>query len=76
MSVGEYIVPVVICVVVVFGAFQKVDLFGSFIDGAKEGIDSLIKMAPSLIALIIGVNMLEASGFFRSYRIGCPLCVE
>lgn len=62
--IGDYVVPAVIVFVVVFGALKKVDLFDVFGMGAREGISSLISIAPSLIGLVIAVNMLEASGFF------------
>jgi len=32
-----YIVPVVICIIVVFGLVKRVPLFDTFIAGAKEG---------------------------------------
>ncbi len=74
-QIGEYIVPVVIVFVVVFGACRKVDLFDSFTKGAKEGIESLVSVAPSLIGLVIAVSMLEASGFFDIVsRILAPVC--
>lgn len=62
--IGDYVVPAVIVFVVVFGALKKVDLFDVFAMGAREGISSLISIAPSLIGLVIAVSMLEASGFF------------
>ncbi len=74
-QIGEYIVPVVIVFVVVFGACRKVDLFDSFTKGAKEGIESLVSVAPSLIGLVIAVSMLEASGFFDIVsQILAPVC--
>ncbi len=63
--IGIYTVPLIIVLAVVFGAIKKVDLFGSFTEGAKEGITSLISIAPSLIGLVTAVSMLEASGFFE-----------
>ena len=62
--IGDYVVPAVIVFVVVLGALKKVDLFDVFAMGAREGISSLISIAPSLIGLVIAVSMLEASGFF------------
>ncbi len=64
-KIGMYAVPIIIVFVVVFGAVKKVDLFESFREGAKDGIGSLISVAPSLIGLVIAVNMLSASGFFE-----------
>lgn len=63
-KIGIYAVPAVIVIVVLIGAFKKTDLFGSFTEGAKEGVGALVSVAPSLIGLIIAVSMLEASGFF------------
>lgn len=57
-------VPVAIVLTVIIGGFKRVDLFGNFTEGAKEGIGSLISIAPSLIGLVLAVTMLEASGFF------------
>ncbi len=63
-KIGVYAVPFIIVLTVVFGAVKKVDLFESFREGAKDGIGSLISIAPSIIGLVIAVNMLSASGFF------------
>lgn len=72
---GVYVIPVVIVFTVVYGAFKKVDLFDSFTQGAKEGMVSLVSVAPSLIGLIIAVTMLESSGFFELVTQFCqPLC--
>ena len=64
-NIGIYVIPSVIVFTVIFGAFKKVDLFGAFTEGARDGINALISVAPSLIGLIVGVSMLEASGFFE-----------
>ena len=70
-----FAVPAVIVLTVVIGAFKKVDLFGCFTEGAKEGIGSLISVAPSLIGLVLAVTMLEASGFFEILTgIMSPVC--
>lgn len=72
---GIYTIPFVIVAIVLYGALKKVDLFSAFTDGAKEGIHSLIGIAPSLIGLVTAVTMLEASGFFDVLTKLCrPLC--
>ena len=74
-KIGLYFVPLIIALTVIWGAVKKVDLFESFREGAKEGISSLISVAPSLMGLIIAVNMLSGSGFFEltSAYLG-PVC--
>lgn len=37
--------------------------FSDFIAGAREGLDTAVGLLPSLVALIVGVKMLTASGF-------------
>lgn len=74
-KIGIYAVLFIIVFVVIFGAVKKVDLFESFREGAKDGIASLISIAPSLIGLVIAVNMLSVSGFFDIMcGVLSPLC--
>ena len=61
-SFSVYIIPVVICIIIVFGHFKRVPLFDTFIAGAKEGFQSSISILPSLVGLIMAVTMLSASG--------------
>lgn len=54
--------PLFIAVVVVFGFVKKVPVFDAFASGAKDGIKTLLKIAPTLVGLITAVSMLKASG--------------
>ncbi len=63
--IGNFVVPVSIALIIIFGFCRKVPLFEAFTDGAKEGIVSMFSIAPSLIGLITAVSMLRASGFFE-----------
>ncbi len=74
---SNFIIPSVIVLTVIYGALKKVDLFEAFTDGAKEGIGSLISIAPSLIGLVTAVSMLEASGFFDVLtQLLQPVCTK
>ncbi len=42
--------------------FSKQASFDDFTDGAKEGISSAVKLLPTLIALVVAIKMLRASG--------------
>lgn len=55
--------PLFIAVVAVFGLIKKVPLFDAFVAGAKDGIRILVKIAPTIVGLIVAVDMLKASGF-------------
>lgn len=49
----------------IYGALKKVNVFDTFIIGAKEGFELIISLIPYLIALMVGIGMLRASGFFE-----------
>jgi spore maturation protein B len=43
---------------------KKVNVFDAFIVGAKQGFDTILTILPYLIAMIVAIGMLRASGFF------------
>ena len=56
------IVPFTICGVALYGAFHRVDVYSSLVQGAGEGLSTLVRIVPSLVGLMTAVNMLRASG--------------
>ena len=44
-------------------------LYDTFIEGAKEGIKTAVKLFPTLIGIFIGVNMLRSSGLIDFFGI-------
>jgi spore maturation protein B len=48
-----------------YGAFKKVNVFDAFIEGAKEGFSISVGLIPYLLALMLAIGMLRASGFFE-----------
>jgi len=62
----EYIsslaIPLVVCVVGAIMLFGKKTYFESFIEGARDGLKTAVGILPTLIALMIAINMLSASG--------------
>lgn len=47
-----------------YAAIKKVNVFDSFIIGAKQGFETSISIIPYLIAMMVAIGMLRASGFF------------
>ena len=45
-----------------YGIIKRVSVYDAFVDGAKEGLVTAIKVLPSLLGLIASVEMLRASG--------------
>ena len=47
-----------------FGYRQKVPVFDSFLEGAREGFSVMVKLVPILVGMLVAISMLRASGFF------------
>ena len=61
-ALSDYILPVIVVLIIIYGAFKGVDVFNMFIEGAKSGFKTVFNIIPSLIALLLSINMLKASG--------------
>ena len=55
-------IPVIILLIIVFGLIEKKQVYDIFLDGAKEGIEIVFKMFPTLIGIFIAVGALRSSG--------------
>jgi spore maturation protein B len=47
-----------------YGALKKINVFDAFVTGAKQGFETSISIVPYLIAMLVAIGMLRASGFF------------
>ena len=59
----DFIIPMVIFGIVCYGCLMKVDVYDTFIKGARNGFLTVVKIMPTLIGLMIAVGILRASGF-------------
>ena len=62
MTITAYLIPVLIAGILIFGLVKKVNVFDSFIRGAKEGLHTAADILPALVALMVAVTMFRASG--------------
>lgn len=62
-NISNIIIPVIIFYIVAYGLIHKCNVYEDFIKGAKDGFHTVIKIMPTLIALMVSVGILRASGF-------------
>ena len=55
-------IPVTILLIVTYGLIEKNKIFDTFLDGAKEGMEIVIKLFPTLVALFVAIGALRSSG--------------
>lgn len=55
-------VPIVILLIIIYGLKEKNKVYDTFLEGAKEGLDVVINIFPTLIGIFVAVGALRASG--------------
>ncbi len=60
--ISLWALPAILLVILTCGLIKKVPLYEEFTDGAKDGFKVAIKIIPYLVAIIVGISMLRASG--------------
>ncbi len=56
------LIPLIILIVLISGILKKVPVYEAFVDGAKDGLKVAINIVPYLLAIIVAISMLRASG--------------
>ena len=60
--VSVWALPAILLIILTVGILKKVPIYEEFTDGAKDGFKIAIKIIPYLVAIIVGISMLRASG--------------
>ena len=58
MNISNLILPLVVLAIVIYGIYKKVDVFDVFIIGAKEGLGMSLQIFPTILAMIVSINIL------------------
>lgn len=79
---SNIVIPVIIFYIVAYGLVNKRKVYEEFIDGAADGLKTVVKILPTLVGLMVGVGVLRASGFMGflggllgklTERVGIPV---
>ena len=61
-SISPWILPGLMAGFLLFGLCRRVRVYEVFVDGAKDGFQVAVKIIPYLVAILVAVGMLRASG--------------
>ena len=61
-SVANILLMGIIVAFIVAGVFKRVNVYDSFIEGAKDGFQTAVRIIPYLVAILVGVAVFRASG--------------
>ena len=63
--ISDLAMPMIILLIVIYGLKEKNKIFDTFLDGAKEGIETTISILPTLIGLFVAIGALRSSGILE-----------
>ena len=69
-ALGNGILLMIILLIVLGGIYKKIDVFDSFVEGAKEGFTTSIKIIPYLVGMLVAISLLRTSGTFDVIILG------
>ena len=58
------LILLVILLIILGGIYKKIDVFDAFVDGAKNGFDTAVKIIPYLVGMLVAISLLRTSGTF------------
>ena len=61
-AISAWLIPIIVLGSLAWGLVKKVPVYETFVDGAKDGLKVTVSVVPYLIAIIVAVSMLRASG--------------
>lgn len=72
LFLSNAIIPLFLFFIVSFGLLKKQNIYSDFIEGASDGLKTVIGIMPTLVGLMVAVGVLRASGFldFLSQILG------
>lgn len=76
MVLSVFIIPMMILFIVVYGMINKTAIYDVFVEGAKDGMKTVVGIAPTLIGLMMAVGVLRASGFLDFLAQGMGILTE
>lgn len=63
--ISNLAMPMIILLIVTYGLKEKNKVFDTFLEGAKEGIETTINILPTLIGLFVAIGALRSSGILE-----------
>lgn len=55
-------IPIIMLIIIVYGLLEKNKVYDTFVEGAKEGIEIVFNIFPTLIGIFVAVGALRSSG--------------
>ena len=61
-AISLWTLPAIIIIILTWAMIKRVAIYETFVEGAKDGVKVSINIIPYLVAIIVAISMLRASG--------------
>lgn len=75
-TLANVILFTIIILFIISGAIKKINVYEAFIEGAKEGFTTAVRIIPYLVAILVAVGVFRASGGMDVVISSIEWCVE
>lgn len=76
MILSNFLLFSIIVSFLVGGHLKKVDIFGTFVEGAKGGFETSVKIIPYIVGMLVAISALRNSGVLTYIVDGLKYCFE
>lgn len=56
-TISSLILPTIILIILLYGIYKKKNVYDLFVEGAKESFDMITSLFPTMLAMILGINI-------------------
>lgn len=75
-SVANILLMVIIIGFILAGIRKKVNVYDAFVEGAKDGFTTAVRIIPYLVAILVAIGVFRASGAMDMLIEGVKWCIE
>lgn len=59
---SSYAIPIIFLFILATGMYKEIKVYDVFVEGAKEGISTVVRIIPALVGLMVAIGVFRASG--------------
>lgn len=67
MLISQLTAPLLVCIVLAYALYKRVDILSEFCIGALENLKTALDILPTLLLLVTAIAMLSASGVLSAF---------
>ena len=65
-KISTLIIPLMVIGIIMYAIIKKVNVYDVFVEGAKESFDMVLSLFPSMLAMILGINIFLKSNLLST----------